>query len=180
MPLLKGGKIVDDVWAFVEDGHELSTGGCVMVSLARYLSEHAQLAARNEATGVRLANTDDPALLAPHLAHIHLIELEFPKYTDGRAFSQAQLLRRRLGYCGEIRARGQVLRDQLRLMIRCGFDAMQVEDPEVIADPEAVHDFSEHEFSDVYQSAADRRDTIFLKRHAKSLGGRGQETPGKR
>ena len=167
MPLLKDGKVIDDVWAFVEDGHELSPGGCITVSLARYLSEHEQLAARNEATGVRLANTDDPALLEPFLAHIHLIELEFPKYTDGRAFSQAQLLRRRLGYAGEIRARGQVLRDQLRLMIRCGFDAMQVEDPEVLADPEAVYDFSEHELSDVYQATADGRDTIFMKRHTR-------------
>jgi uncharacterized protein (DUF934 family) len=167
MPLLKDGKVVDDVWAFVEDGDELSPGGCITVSLGRYLSEHAQLAARNEATGVRLANTDNPALLEPYLPHIHLIELEFPKYTDGRAFTQAQLLRRRLGYAGEIRARGQVLRDQLRLMIRCGFDAMQVEDPEVVADPEAVYDFSEHEFSDVYQATADGRDTIFMKRHTR-------------
>jgi uncharacterized protein (DUF934 family) len=170
MPLLKGGKIVDDVWAFVEDGHELSPGGCVTVTLGRYLSEHEQLTARNEATGVRLANTDDPALLAPYLAHIHLIELNFPKYTDGRALSQAQLLRRRLGYAGEIRARGQVLRDQLRSMIRCGIDAMQVEDPEVTASPEAVYEFSEHEISDNYQATADGRATIFMKRH---------RTPGK-
>jgi uncharacterized protein (DUF934 family) len=167
MPLLKDGKLVDEVWSFVADGHEISAGGCITVSLARYLLEHEQLAARNEATGVRLANTDDPALLAPYLSHIHLIELEFPKYTDGRAFSQAQLLRRRLGYTGQIRARGQVLRDQLRLMIRCGFDAMQVEDPEVTADPEMVHAWSASEFSDVYQAAADGCDTIFMKRHAR-------------
>ena len=50
MPLLKDGKLVDDVWAFVADGHELAPGGCVTVSLKRYLAEHEQLAARNEAT----------------------------------------------------------------------------------------------------------------------------------
>jgi uncharacterized protein (DUF934 family) len=160
MPLLKNGKVIDDVWAFVEDGHELSPGGCVVVSLGRFLSEHDQLLARNHSIGVRLLNSDDPALLVPFLDQIHLVELQFPKYTDGRALSQSQLLRRRHGYTGEIRATGQVLRDQLRLMIRAGFDAMVIDE----ADAEAVYDFSAHEFSEFYQSASDTSDTIFVKR----------------
>jgi uncharacterized protein (DUF934 family) len=168
MPLLKSGKIVDDVWAFVEDGHELSPGGCITVSLGRFLSEHEQLLHRNRSIGVRLQNTDDPALLAPFLDQIQVIELQFPKYTDGRAFSQSQMLRRRYGYKGEVRAIGQVLRDQLRLMIRSGFDAMQVEDPEITADAEGVYDISAHEFSEFYQSASDVSETIFTKRHKKS------------
>ena len=163
MPLLKAGKIVDDVWAFVEDGHELSPGGCITVSLGRFLSEHEQLLHRNRSIGVRLQNTDDPALLAPYLDQIHLVELQFPKYTDGRAFSQSQMLRRRYGYKGEVRAVGQVLRDQLRLMIRSGFDAMQIDE----ADAEAVYDFSATEFSEFYQSASDVSETIFMKRHKK-------------
>jgi uncharacterized protein (DUF934 family) len=167
MPLLKGGKIVDDVWAFVEDGHELSPGGCITVSLGRFLSEHEQLLHRNRTIGVRLAVGDDPALLAPFLDQIHLVELQFPKYTDGRAFSQSQMLRRRYGYRGEIRAIGQVLRDQLRLMIRSGFDAMQVDDPEITANAEGVYDISATEFSEFYQSASDVSETIFMKRHKK-------------
>lgn len=165
MPLLKNGKVVDDVWAFVEDGHELSPGGCIVVSLGRFLSEHDQLLARNQSIGVRLQNTDDPALLSPFLDRLHLVELQFPKYTDGRAFTQSQLLRRRLGYKGEIRATGQVLRDQLRLMIRSGFDAVLIEE----ANAEAVFDFSAQEFSEFYQAASDTSDTIFQKRHRKSL-----------
>jgi uncharacterized protein (DUF934 family) len=161
MPLIKDGKVVDDVWAFVEDGHELSPGGCITVSLGRFLSEHDQLLARNRSIGVRLANTDDPALLVPFLDQLHLIELQFPKYTDGRALTQSQLLRRRHGYKGEIRAIGQVLRDQLRLMIRSGFDAMVIDE----ADAEAVYDFSAHEFSEFYQAASDTSGTIFQKRH---------------
>jgi uncharacterized protein (DUF934 family) len=160
MPLLKDGRIVDDVWAFVEDGHELSPGGCIVVTLGRFLSEHDQLTARNRSIGVRLQNTDDPALLAPYLDRIHLIELQFPKYTDGRAFSQAQLLRRRHGYQGEIRAIGQVLRDQLRLMIRTGFNEILIDE----ADPEAVYAYSSREFSEFYQSAADTTESIFVKR----------------
>lgn len=160
MPLLKDGRIIDDVWAFVEDGHELSPGGCVTVSLGRFLSEHDQLLHRNRTLGVRLSNSDDPNLLAPHLENIHLVELEFPKYVDGRAFSQAQLLRRRHGYRGEIRATGQVLRDQLRLMIRCGFDAMVIDEP----DAEAVYAACAAEFSEFYQATADTAETIFEKR----------------
>ena len=163
MPLLKDGKIVDDVWAFVEDGHELSPGGCIVVSLGRFLSEHDQLLARNRSIGVRLAVSDDPALLAPFLDQLHLIELQLPKYPDGRAFSQSQLLRRRYGYKGEIRATGQVLRDQLRLMIRSGFDAMVIDE----GDAEAVFDISAHEFSEFYQAASDTTDTIFVKRQKK-------------
>jgi uncharacterized protein (DUF934 family) len=163
MPLLKNGHIVDDVWAHVEDGHELSPGGCFTVSLARFLSEHDQLLARNRSIGVRLTNTDDPALLAPHLPHIHLIELQFPKYTDGRAFSQSQLLRRRYGYTGEIRAIGQVLRDQLRLMIRSGFDAMVID----AADAEAGYADATTTFTEFYQAASDSAEPVFLKRHKK-------------
>ena len=160
MPLLKDGRVVDDIWAFVEDGHELSPGGCIVVTLGRFLSEHDQLLARNRSIGVRLQNTDDPKLLEPFLDQLHMIELQFPKYTDGRAFSQAQLLRRRYGYKGEIRATGQVLRDQLRLMIRTGFDAVVLDGD----DAEAVYAFSSHEFSEFYQSASDTSESIFVKR----------------
>lgn len=160
MPLLKGGKITEDVWAAVEDGQELPESGPVLVSLARLKVEHASLLAGNHSVGVKLANSDDPAEIAPSLDRISLVALDFPKYTDGRALSQAQLLRRRYGYTGEIRATGQVLRDQLRLMIRTGFDAMVIDE----ADAEAVYYISANEFSEFYQSAADTTDTIFTKR----------------
>ena len=69
---------------------------------------------------IQLANDVDPRTLA--LAGVDRIDLDFPKFTDGRAFSQAFLLRRRLGFKGEIRATGDVLIDQLLQMQRCGFD----------------------------------------------------------
>lgn len=68
---------------------------------------------------VVLANTDDPR--AVDLSGVRVVELSFPKFTDGRAFSQAYLLRRRLGFAGEIRATGDVLIDQLVQMHRSGF-----------------------------------------------------------
>ena len=161
MPLLKEGVEVDDVWAFVEDGVELSPGGCISVSLGRFLSEHDLLLSRNRAIGVRLQPSDDPQLLAPFIDRLRLIEVHFPRYTDGRGFSIAQLLRRRLGYAGELRAIGHVLRDQLGFMVRCGFDAMWMER----ADAAAAYAAALSEFSDHYQTAADGAASVFEKRH---------------
>jgi len=70
---------------------------------------------------LQLANDADPLAIAGQLPGVERIELNFPKFTDGRAFSQAWLLRRRLGYRGEIRATGDVLIDQLVQMRRSGF-----------------------------------------------------------
>ncbi len=69
---------------------------------------------------IELANDADPRVLA--LDGVARIDLNFPKFTDGRAYSQAYLLRRRLGFKGELRATGDVLVDQLQLMQRSGFD----------------------------------------------------------
>jgi uncharacterized protein (DUF934 family) len=165
MPLLKDGAVVDDVWAFVADGAELSPGGCITVSLGRFLSEHEILLHRNRIVGVRLQPSDDPLLLAPFIDQLHLIEVAFPRYTDGRGYSIAQLLRRRLGYKGELRAIGHVLRDQLGFMVRTGFDAMLIER----GDAEEVLRAATAEFSEHYQSAADGRRTVFEKRHGKAV-----------
>ena len=163
MPLLKNGKAAADDWSFVEDG-AAPGGGPVIVSLARFIAEHDVLLASNHQVGVRLSNADDPGQLAPWLDRLALVELSFPKYTDGRAFSQAQLLRRRYGYKGEVRATGQILRDQLRLIIRSGFDAIQFDD----ADAEAIYEISSREFSEFYQAAADGAASIFQRRHSKA------------
>lgn len=70
-----------------------------------------------------LANTEDVTRLGDRLEGIELIVLDFPKFTDGRAYSQARLLRERLGYTGELRASGAVYIDQLPFLLRCGFDS---------------------------------------------------------
>ena len=74
---------------------------------------------------VSLANTDPVEDLAPHVRRLRLIVLDFPKFSDGRAYSQARLLRGWLGYAGELRATGGVLQDQLPFMLRCGFDSFE-------------------------------------------------------
>ena len=78
-----------------------------------------------EAPALTLANTDDVLLLGVRLEGVKLIVLNFPKFTDGRAYSQARLLRERLGYRGGLRATGAVLLDQLPFLLRCGFDSFE-------------------------------------------------------
>jgi uncharacterized protein (DUF934 family) len=74
-----------------------------------------------------LANTEDVLQLGARLAGVKLIVLHFPKFTDGRAYSQARLLRERLGYKGDLRATGAVFLDQLPFLLRCGFESFESE-----------------------------------------------------
>jgi len=109
---------------------------------------------------VSLANTDPVEDLAPHVRRLRLIVLDFPKFSDGRAYSQARLLRGRLGYAGELRATGGVLQDQLPFMLRCGFDSFESDQKgfeEALAKARTL-------FSVVYQPAEDDRATASLLR----------------
>lgn len=100
------------------------------------------------AAALVLPNTADISEIAAELPRFAAIILEFPSFRDGRAFSQARLLRERFGFGGEIRARGEVLRDQALFMARAGFDAIEIADAAGIA--EALG-----EFSVFYQAGAD-------------------------
>ncbi|GAB4195929.1 MAG: hypothetical protein OHK0024_35640 [Thalassobaculales bacterium] len=83
--------------------------------------------------GVAIGNAEALEPVLPHLGLIQVIALNFPRFNDGRAYSQARLLREKHGYGGEIRATGAVLRDQLQFMARVGFDAFVVQDPDPLA-----------------------------------------------
>jgi uncharacterized protein (DUF934 family) len=83
-----------------------------------------------EAVVIRLEPKDDPAAVAGRLAGAARVEINFPKFGDGRGFSLARLLRERYGYQGELRAVGDVFRDQLFYMESCGFDAFELRDGE--------------------------------------------------
>jgi len=126
MPLIKAGELRDDPWRFLADDEALPADGPVAVSLARWRREENALVARGLPLGIRLKAGEHPLSIAEALGHFALIALEFPKFTDGRAYSYARLLRERFGYKGELRAVGQVLRDQLLFMQRCGFDAFEI------------------------------------------------------
>lgn len=161
MPLIKDRTEIEDTWSFVEDGTDLPSSGCITVPLAKLIEDADALLARNQQIGVRLSPADDPHDLAPYLERITLIEIDFPKYVDGRGYSQAQLLRRRLGYTGELRAVGHVLRDQILYMNRSGFDAYQTTRADLANVLKALD-----EYSAVYQPAADGQQSVFSRRHS--------------
>jgi uncharacterized protein (DUF934 family) len=153
MPLLKDGALIDDPWQRLADDAPLPAGDAVIVSLARFATERDALLTRAAPLGVALGNTDAIEALAPDLAHPRLIALAFPKFGDGRAYTQARLLRERYGFTGELRATGQVLPDQLHHMRRCGFDAFELARGEpLLAWRRAVHSFSA-----IYQPTGDGR-----------------------
>lgn len=159
MPLLKGGKIVEDAWTLLADDLELSKAGFVVVSLDRFIRDRDLLVACSGPIGVRLTSAQSPQLIADALDVILLIELEFPAFTDGRSYSYAQLLRR-LGFAGEIRAVGNVLRDQYLNLKRCGFDALEIKEGETAEDWGIATDA----FSAPYQVAYDTEKPIMFLR----------------
>ncbi len=111
---------------------------------------------RNGRLGVRLAADQPPQLIAGDLDRLDLVALEFPTFRDGRAYSYARLLRERYGFKKELRAVGNVLRDQFRFMHRCGFDAYAVADEKQAA----AWARALSEISVVYQPSTDRRRPI--------------------
>lgn len=126
---------VTDTWTSVADDTALPSEGAIIVSLARWRAERSKLVGRE--VGVHLAPTDafDPA--TDGLDRLSLVALSFPKYTDGRAYSTARRLREHWGFKGEVRATGDVLLDQLPLMLRSGFDTFELTSAATIAALEA-------------------------------------------
>lgn len=160
MPLLKNGHVSEDAWQAVADDAPLPSDGAIVISLDRFKAEPDRLFGRNAPLGVLLKNTDDVRALAEHVGRLSLIVLQFPKYTDGRAYTQARVLREELGYAGELRATGNVLLDQLLFMQRCGFDAFEMARP----DAELAWRKAVSTFNVFHQPTGDGRATILEQR----------------
>ena len=143
------------------DRDEQSMG--VLIPLALWLEQPQE---RRDAVrgpfGVVLQGSDDPAALAAYLQRISVVAIQFARFNDGRGYSIARLLRQRYGYRGELRATGDVLRDQLFYLKRVGFDAFELRaDQDVEAALGAFGDFSE-----AYQAAVDQPLPLFRRRAA--------------
>jgi uncharacterized protein (DUF934 family) len=126
MPLVKNGKISDDTLAHLADDAPIPADGAILISAARFLEDPEALSRRTGGTGVIWPNNRDVDDLVPYLDRLAVVALVFPTFRDGRAYSQARLLKERYSYAGELRATGQVLRDQFLFMLRAGFDAFEV------------------------------------------------------
>jgi uncharacterized protein (DUF934 family) len=163
--LIKNGEIIDDTWRVVReieamtelDGLEHED---IIVPLEFWLTNQAALKQRKSRSALWLDSHEIPTSLDNDLQCLALVALNFPVFSDGRPYSSARELRVNMSYSGEIRAIGDVLRDQLFYMARCGFDAFQMrEDQDLDKALEAFSDFSEG-----YQSSADKPLPLFRRR----------------
>jgi uncharacterized protein (DUF934 family) len=158
---LKDGQylLAEDPFTHVGDDEGLPPGD-VIISLTRFQSDGDRLLSEGRSIGVRLEPAEEVEALAYDLPRIAVVAVAFPKYRDGRGYTAARLLRDRYGFKGEVRAVGEVLREQAGFMARVGIDAFEPADgstPEQWA--HAVH-----RHRHVYQRAADRRTPAFAER----------------
>jgi uncharacterized protein (DUF934 family) len=124
--LFKNGAFVEDAWKHVGDHDPIPIEGRAILSLARWRAHQAHIAALGVPIGVRLEAADMLDAVADDIGRLEVIALSFPKFTDGRSYSKARMLREQFGFRGELRAVGEVLLDQVPLMMRCGFDALEI------------------------------------------------------
>ena len=149
--IIKDGRVEADHW-----------DPAALLTLAQWKERRAELLAAGARIGIRLEPTDEPGELAPDIDRIQLVAINFPKFADGRGYSSAALLRTRYGYRGELRAIGDVGRDQLFYLKRCGFDAFALAPHR---DPRAAL-ASLDDFSLRYQGSVDDPQPLFRKRFA--------------
>ena len=151
MPLVENGRIVEDRYVRVDGDAPIPERVPVIVPAARFLAEANELVRRDGSLGVDWPNDRRVAELAPWLGYLALVALNFPKFRDGRAYSQARLLRETYGFRGTLRATGDVLRDQFHFLVRAGFDSFAVKKPaDARVFAEVLARYSVH-----YQPAAD-------------------------
>lgn len=172
MPLLRNGGVEDDAWTTLggRSPEEVAPDEALLAPLAAWRDQRAALLARAAPLGVALAPADAVAEIAGDLDRLALVVLSFPKHTDGRAFSQARLLRERHGFRGEIRATGHVLRDQFLFLQRCGVDSVTVDDPALLGPWNAARAL----FPGHYQPALDPAGPAPGRHAAEACAGRGR------
>jgi uncharacterized protein (DUF934 family) len=160
MRIIKGGAIVEDGFSHLTDTAELPASGDVIVSLERFVAQRDALRERSGGVGVRLRSDQEAKTVAEYLPELALVAVEFPGFKDGRGYTTARMLRDRYAYKGEIRAVGDVLREWLFYMQRCGFDAFELKPGKDL--DAAVAAFAD--FSVKYQGASDDPRPLFRRR----------------
>jgi len=157
--LIKNDAVTEDAWRLIRSEDEsYDAAEDVILPLAAWLANDAT--ARSGQTAPWLAPDADLGLLLPALAQLPLVAIDFPAFTDGRGYSLARLLRERYGYQGELRAIGDVQRDQLAYLAQVGFTAFAIrEDRPAEAALDGLRDFS-----DQYQATVLQPEPLFKRR----------------
>jgi phosphoadenosine phosphosulfate reductase len=140
-----------DVWRTIDDDAPLPIAGHAIISLARWRAEQTTLAALGVPIGIVVQPSEALDFEADDISRLAVVALVFPKFTDGRAYSTARRLRG-IAYAGEIRATGDVLLDQIPLMLRAGFTSFEITSASTIHALEAA---SLPAVSRVYQASAE-------------------------
>lgn len=170
--IIRHRKIVSDSWRLLKPAADGSAppvpeSGDIIVPLAVWLAQRDKLLLHTGRLGVWLGGDDDPAVIAEDLKDFGVVAVNFTQFTDGRGYSLGRLLRERYGWRGELRAIGDVLRDQLFYLAGCGFDAFALrEDQDIHAALSAFGDFSEG-----YQTSVERPLPLFRRRYLASPDG---------
>lgn len=160
--IIKDKKVVSDDWTVLrlnegDTPENLAVpAGKVIVPLTVWQAQRTALQGRSD-VGVWIASSERPEALKDDVAKLPVIAVDFPKFADGRGYSIAYNLRARLGYTGELRAIGDVLRDQLFYMQRVGFNAFATRPDRNIHD--ALKGLTD--FSDAYQTSWDQKTPLF-------------------
>lgn len=161
--IIKNNEVVDETWHLLPKDFnidEISNCDDLIVPLQLWREHSRMLLARDGGLGIWLDADEEAEEIGEDVASFQVIALNFPAFTDGRNYSNARLLRDRYGFKGELRAIGDVLRDQLFYMHRCGFDAFAIRPDK---DPhEALEGLKD--FSVTYQAAADEPLPLFRRR----------------
>lgn len=154
-------QIVEDAWTAVRSmGETLASGSEHLILPIAYLENPPAAYQAIQPRAAWIAPDDDFESLAHHFHKLDLIAVDFPTFRDGRGYSIGYLLRTRYQWHGELRAIGDVLRDQLNYMRRCGFDSFAVRADKNIHD--AIKSFSH--YSVQYQGAVDQPLPLFRRR----------------
>ena len=166
--MIRGNALASDDWTTIDDESGIPPEAeKLIVSLSRWCAEHEQLRSSGKLIGVRLPNIEDIDAVFAEVADRPLLALEFPKFADGRALTQARVLRGRLGYRGDLRGVGDILQDLIFIMRRCGFNEIV---PRLGQDMDgclrALADFST-----AYQPAADGIRSAFVRRRSSQRTG---------
>lgn len=161
--LIRQKHLCDDSWQRLPGDGAPAPAGDLLLSLAQWRARRDEWLARSGGRlAVQLGPSDAPEALADDLARLAMIAIDFPVFTDGRGFSTARLLRERHRYTGELRAVGDIFRDQLFYLSRVGFDAFLLRAGEDGAAALASLD----SFSEAYQSSVERPLPLFRRRLA--------------
>ena len=172
--IIKDRNVVTDPWQRLElnaDGSlpALPAAGDVIVPLALWGEQREPLAARPGRLGIWLDSHQEPAAIAEDLKLFGVVAVNFPKFGDGRGYSIARLLRERYGWRGELRAVGDIFRDQIFFLSSCGFNAFALREGEDLLDALAAF----RDFSDTYQATVEQPLPMFRRRRHMSPDGHG-------